>query len=90
MVYMGKGNLVTALKYHKEALKIHTETCHKKDEAIDLGNIGLVYKSQGDVKNALKYLQEALNILDTYGMVVTGQEIFVRALKETTENDIRR
>jgi hypothetical protein len=48
----------------------------------------VIYKSQGDVKNALKYLQEALNTLDAYGLVIPGQEIFVRTLKEISENDI--
>jgi len=62
LIYSAKGDLDSALKYLKEALKIHREVGYKQGEASGLGNIGLIHSDKGDLDSALKYHQEALKI----------------------------
>ncbi|RZB32737.1 MAG: hypothetical protein AEth_00415 [Candidatus Argoarchaeum ethanivorans] len=62
LIYRAKGDLDKALKYHRDALKIHREIGYKQGEASDLGNIGLIYSNKDDLDNALKYLRDALKI----------------------------
>jgi len=59
LIYRAKGDLEQALKYQKEALKIHKEIGYRQGEANQLGNIGLVYQVKGDPAEALKYHEAA-------------------------------
>jgi len=62
LIYSDKGELDVALKYHKEALKVHREIGYRQGEADQFGNIGLIYHYKGDLDEALKYHKEALTI----------------------------
>jgi len=80
LIYSAKGDLDNALKYLKDALKIHKEIGYKQGEASDLGNIGLIYSAKGDLDNALKYLKDAIKILDRFNLIY-GRDIIQRAIK---------
>jgi tetratricopeptide (TPR) repeat protein len=69
LVYFRKNKLDTALKYHKDALKIDREIGYKQGEANQLGNIGLVYARKGKLDTALKYLEKALAIMNRFNLV---------------------
>ncbi|MBU7025309.1 MAG: tetratricopeptide repeat protein [Theionarchaea archaeon] len=62
LIYSDKGELDEALKYLKDALKIHKERGYRRGEADDLGNIGVIYSDKGELDEALKYHKEALRI----------------------------
>ncbi len=62
LIYSDKGELGKALKYQKDALKLHKEIGNRLGEASDLGNIGLIYSDKGEPEKALKYQKDALKI----------------------------
>jgi len=62
LIYSAKGGSDEALKYHKDALKIHRKIGDKLKEANQLGDIGLIYSDKGKSDEALKYLEDALKM----------------------------
>ena len=62
LIYSAKGGSDEALKYHKDALKIHRKIGDKLKEANQLGDIGLIYSDKEEPDEALKYLEDALNM----------------------------
>lgn len=67
LILKDKGDFDNALKYLKEALKIHREIGDKQGESSVLSNIGLIYSAKGDFDNAIKYHQAALRIAQEIG-----------------------
>ena len=62
IVYHRFGDLETALKYHKEHLKIVMKLNEKAEEGKAYGNLGRVYRSQGDFKQAIMHHELQLSI----------------------------
>jgi tetratricopeptide (TPR) repeat protein len=83
LIYLAKGELDEALKYHKDALKIDKEIGYKQGEASDLGNIGLIYSAKGELDEALKYHKDALKILNQQNLVY-GRDIIQHAIELIT------
>lgn len=62
LIYATKGDLISALKYHEEALDLTSRIGDKKGQAIALSNIALNFRLRGDLPTALKWHEDALRI----------------------------
>ncbi len=73
------GNMASALKYYKQALKIREENNFLEDQAVSHLNIGVLLYNQGDIYNALNHYHEALEIQeklnDEKGMLTTFNNV---------------
>ncbi len=66
-IYWYKGNLDTALEYHKESLAIREGQGDIQGMAGSYNNLGLVYWSRGDLDEALEYYGKSLLINEELG-----------------------
>jgi tetratricopeptide (TPR) repeat protein len=93
-VYYKKSDYDIALNYYSKALLMSKEINDKKNEAANLGNIGLVYYRLGNYKKALNYYYKALSInekidykkgvaanLSNIGIIYKDQKEYNKALK---------
>ncbi len=62
LIYRAKGDLDQALKYHKDALKMHRGIGYKPGEAQDLIAVGLVLAARGKFDQALSHYEAAVEI----------------------------
>jgi len=67
IIYWYKGDLDTALEYHKESLTIRENQDDKLGMASSYNNLGLVYWSKGDLDKALEYFEQSLLINEELG-----------------------
>jgi len=67
VIHWYKGNLDTALEYHKESLAIKEDQNDRQGMAVSYNNLGLVYWSKGNLDKALEYYEQSLLINEELG-----------------------
>jgi len=98
LIYQTKGDLVDAMRSHKEALRISEEMAYLRGVADQLDSIGAIYQVSGDLKSALRSHEEALRIykeirylqgtasaMANIGMIYKARGSFEEALKSFEE-----
>jgi serine phosphatase RsbU (regulator of sigma subunit)/Tfp pilus assembly protein PilF len=76
-----EGNVISALDYYTQSIKISEEINNKKGVASSLNNIAVIYRLQGDLSQALDFYNRSLEIReqigDIYGQATTLNNIGV-------------
>ncbi|MFX0091879.1 MAG: tetratricopeptide repeat protein [Candidatus Hodarchaeota archaeon] len=67
IVFVKKGELDQALKYHQQSLTLKRKIDNKRGIASSLVNIAIVYQQKGELDQALKYFKENLRIFEDIG-----------------------
>ena len=73
--FLNDRKLARRIKYHEKALKINKEIGNRKDEALDLFNIGSTFMKRGERGKALRYYEDALEIFIQIGAQMEIEKI---------------
>ncbi|MFK5892499.1 MAG: tetratricopeptide repeat protein [Pseudomonadota bacterium] len=57
-----RGNIVSAMDYYQQCLKLDKEMGNNEGIAVALTNIGSIYYNQGDIVKGLEYFEKSLEI----------------------------
>jgi len=93
-IYFNEGDIVNALEYFHQSLKVEEQIGNKDGIGTSLNNLGYIYLQHGDDEQALKYFNQALDLrieinykegiastLNNIGLVYYGQDDITKTLE---------